>query len=175
MTVLIFTPRLDETQQQEFIKVRELIDIFVEKFQKAIQWNPANPIERWELLAMYSIDEILRDMHTITLYDFQAVEYLIILYFSHINEDLFENNNTILKIAESSFVKYCTNTGNNVPWLISKYKDLALKSYYDLHLTVSTEAEAKFYKAVYDICPIIMDHCRELHAKLTIPKLSRIK
>jgi hypothetical protein len=64
---------------------------------------------------MYSIDEILKDIHIITLYDFRAVEYLIILYFSHVGEELFTDNNTILKIAESSFIKYCTGTGNYVP------------------------------------------------------------
>jgi hypothetical protein len=64
---------------------------------------------------MYSIDEILKDIHTITLYDFQAIEYLITLYFSHIGEDLFFNADSILKIAENSFVKYCTDTGNYVP------------------------------------------------------------
>lgn len=175
MTILAFKPRLDETQKEELDRVRALIDSFSENFEAAIQWNPKNPIEQWELLSMYSIDEILKDIHAITLYDFQAVEYLIILYFSHVGEELFTDNNTILKIAESSFIKYCTGTGNHVPWLIPKYRDLALKSYYDLYISVSDETEAKFYKAVYDICPMIMEHCRKLHSKFTTTKLSIVK
>lgn len=125
MTVLTFTPRLDETQQQELVKARELIDTFVKKFQKAIQWNPANPIERWELLAMYSIDDILRDMHTITLYDFQAVEYLVNLYFSHLNEDL-PTNDSVLKIAESSFVKYSTSPKTHTAWVSNMHRQTSL-------------------------------------------------
>lgn len=175
MTILEFTPWFNETQTKELEAVRDLIDAFSKKLEKAIQWNPIKPIEQWELLSMYSIDEILRNINTITLYDFQAVEYLIILYFSHINEDLFENNDTILKFTESSFVKYCTNTGSSVPWLILKYKDLALKWYYDLYISESDESVAKFYKAVYNNCPLIMEHCRGLHTKFTTPKLNRVK
>jgi hypothetical protein len=36
MTILTLTPRLDETQQKELAKVRQLIGTFAENFERAI-------------------------------------------------------------------------------------------------------------------------------------------
>jgi hypothetical protein len=120
------------------------------------------------------MDELLRSLGKISLYDFQAIEYLTILYFSQLDIDPFSETDDVLRIAENSFIKYTTFIGSNVPQLSSHYRDLSLKSYYNLHLSAEKQIDKDFYLTVYQQCPIVMDHCRKLHKKLTRPSLKQV-
>ena len=147
---------------------------FTSQFERAISQNDPEAEDQWELLSLYSIDELLQTLEKISLYDFQAIEYLIILYFSHIDMQIFQNTADVLQIAENSFVKYTTSIGSNVPQLASYYRDLSLKSYYDLHLSSIQQADKDFYLTVYKRCTLVMEHCKMLHKQLTRPNLKQI-
>ena len=69
-------------QMEEFHKLSRILENFTSRFTEIISQNDQKPENQWELLSYYSIDELLRSLGKISLYDFQAIEYLTILYFS---------------------------------------------------------------------------------------------
>lgn len=108
MTILEFRTSLDTIQQEELNMVRELLINFSNQFHSAYAAKSQKPSDQWELVRMSVMDEIIKDTHTITLYDYQAIEYLVLLFFTYIRTKDFKRHNTeLLKIAESSFINYC--------------------------------------------------------------------
>lgn len=87
---------------------------------------------------------------------------------------VFQDTTDVLQIAENSFVKYTTSIGSNVPQLSSYYRDLSLKSYYDLHLSSIKQADKDFYLTVYERCTLVMEHCKALHKQFTRPTLQQV-
>lgn len=53
--------------------------------------------------------------------------------------------------------------------------DLSQSSFYELHDTAKEDYDAKFYFAMYELCPLIMEHCRKEYKKLTTPKITKVK
>ena len=84
MTILEFKSSLNKTQQEELSMVRELLDNFLNQFYSAFEANPQEPSEQWNYIRMSVMDGILRDLDTITLYDYKAIEYLVLLFFAYI-------------------------------------------------------------------------------------------
>lgn len=111
MPILAFRYSLDKTQQEELNKVRELLVNFLNQFHSAFEENSQEPSNQWELVRMSVMAEIIKEIHTITLYDYQAIEYLVLLFFTYIRTNNYKHyNSDLLKIAESSFINYCMRT-----------------------------------------------------------------
>lgn len=77
MSVIEFPQKYTEEERAELDELRQCFNSFYENLKLAKEVDLSIPENQWELLRLLLIDEVLREMVNVTLYEFQAIEYLV--------------------------------------------------------------------------------------------------